>query len=162
MIKKIVSGEQTGVDQAALLVAMELGIEVGGWCPLGGLDENGNCILAHYPSMKEAKTPDPAERTKLNVEDSDGTLIIVPSCSLPDKIKGGTLLTIEHAKTMKKPYFIIGLEQADLAVQFKNWLSDNNISVLNIAGPRESNSPGINKQAAELLRDMIRKLLSTK
>ena len=56
MIEKIVSGGQTGVDQAGLLMATEMGIEVGGWCPKGGLDENGNCILDKYPTLKEATT----------------------------------------------------------------------------------------------------------
>jgi hypothetical protein len=79
MIEKIVSGGQTGVDQAALLIASELGIETGGWCPKGGLDENGDCILAKYACMKETPTSEPDERTKLNIQDSDGTLIIVPS-----------------------------------------------------------------------------------
>lgn len=79
MIEKIISGGQTGVDQAALLVATKLDIEVGGWCPKGGSDENGHCILEQYSLMKEAKTTNPDERTRLNIEDSDGTLIIVPS-----------------------------------------------------------------------------------
>jgi len=158
MIEKIVSGGQTGVDQAGLLVAAELGIEVGGWCPKGGLDENGSSILEQYTCMKEAKTINPDERTKLNVEDSDGTLIIVPSLPLPEKIKDGTLLTIEHAKEKKKPYIVISLDKTDSADQFKDWLNENDIKVLNIAGPRESNSPGINKQSIELLREMIGKL----
>lgn len=159
MIEKIVSGGQTGVDQAALLVARELGIEVGGWCPRRGLDENNNCILKQYPSLKEAKTTNPDERTKLNVEDSDGTLIIVPSFLLPEKIKDGTLLTIEYAKEKKKPYFIINLEKATSANELKDWLIKNRISVLNIAGPRESNFPGINKLATALLRDIFNRLL---
>jgi hypothetical protein len=159
MIKQIISGGQTGVDQAALAVASELGLKVGGWCPNGGLDEKGNCILKRYPSMKQTKTINPEVRTKLNIETSDGTLIIVPSLPLPEKIKDGTLLTINHVKEKKKPYLIISLDQTDSIEQFKNWLIEHNtISVLNVAGPRESNWPGINKLATELLRDMIKRL----
>lgn len=155
MIEKIVSGGQTGVDQAALLMARELGIKVGGWCPKGGLDENGRCILEQYSSMKEARTTNPNERTKLNIEDSDGTLIIVPSIPLSEKIKDGTLLTIEYVKETKKPYLIISLNDPNSSDPFKNWLSENDIKILNIAGPRESNSPGINQQSSELLREII-------
>lgn len=158
MIKKIISGGQTGVDQAALFVATELGIDIGGWCPKGGLDEDNNCIHDHYNSMQDAQTAHPDERTKLNIEASDGTLIIVPSLPLPEKIKDGTLLTIEFVKEKKKPYFIIRLDQADSSSEFGNWLNENNIFVLNIAGPRESNAPGINKHSIELLRDMIKSL----
>lgn len=85
MIKKLVSGGQTGVDQAALSIASELGITIGGWCPKRGLDENGICILKKYPNLQEATTSSPDERTKLNIMDSDGTLIIVPSWPLPEK-----------------------------------------------------------------------------
>ena len=158
MIEKIVSGGQTGVDQAGLSVASELGIEVGGWCPKGGLDENGNCVLDQYASMKEATTTNPDERTKLNVEHSDGTLIIVPSLPLPGRTKDGTLLTIKHAEEKGKPHFVLSLDKPDSASEFKDWLDKNNIKVLNIAGPRESNAQGINRQAAKLLRDMIKSL----
>ena len=39
MVKKIISGGQTGVDQAALDVAIKLGISHGGWIPKGRLTE---------------------------------------------------------------------------------------------------------------------------
>jgi Circularly permutated YpsA SLOG family len=161
MIEKIVSGGQTGVDQAALLVASELGITVGGWCPKGGLDENKVCMLGKYP-FKEATTADPDEKTKLNIRDSDGTLIIVPTLPLPEKIKDGTILTIEDANRQQKPYLIIRLDQKENVVDtLKEWVDKHNISILNIGGPRESNSPGIHQESCELFRELFAALTPT-
>lgn len=158
MIEKIISGGQTGVDQAALLVAEELGIEIGGSCPLGSLDENRECILERYPSMREAKTTNPDERTRLNIDDSDGTLVIVPSYPLPEQIKDGTRLTLEYTEEKKKPYLIICLNEEDLTTRFKGWLGGHDIKVLNIAGPSESSLPGICETSRDLLRRLIRAL----
>ncbi|MBA2711683.1 MAG: putative molybdenum carrier protein [Tatlockia sp.] len=158
MIKKILSGGQTGVDQAALLIAQKTGITIGGWCPKGGCDENGKSILIKYSNLKETKTANPKERTKLNIHDSDGTLVIVPNWPL-EKIKDGTVLTIDHAKNLNKPCLIISLnDQKEADYLFIKWIEDNNIEILNIAGPRESNSPGIFKLSCELLLSLLGKV----
>lgn len=120
MIKKIISGGQTGVDQAALFVAVELGIDIGGWCPKGGLDEDGNCIHNYYSFMHDTKIANPEERTKLNIEISDATLIIVPSLPLSEKIKDGTLLTIDYVRAKNKPYLIIGIDKPDSLDKLKD------------------------------------------
>src|SRR3990167_9117872 len=138
MIIQVVSGGQTGVDQAGLLMAAEAGLDIGGWCPKGGLDENKVCILKRHPSLKEANTINPDERTKLNIRDSDGTLIIVPSWPLPNEIKDGTRLTIADAKRQKKPYLIVNLTEKQQASHIiLDWIHQHNIKVINIAGPRE-------------------------
>ncbi|MFC3908678.1 putative molybdenum carrier protein [Legionella dresdenensis] len=156
MIEKIVSGGQTGVDQAGLMVASELGIEIGGWCPAGGLDENGICVLDKYSELKQTTTFDPAERTILNIRDSDGTLIIVPDLPLPEQIKDGTWLTIKDAKRQNKPLLIISVaDKSDINQKILEWININNIKTLNIAGPRESNSPGINHAASALFREVF-------
>ncbi|KTD08536.1 putative molybdenum carrier protein [Legionella jamestowniensis] len=156
MIEKIVSGGQTGVDQAALFVAKEMGIEIGGWCPKGGLDENNVNVLKQFPALKEATTNNPDERTLLNIRDSDGTLIIVPSWPLPERIKDGTRLTIKDTKLQKKPHLIINLNNKNEIVQtIQAWISEYAIRVLNIGGPRESNSPGIYQEACKLLRKVF-------
>ncbi len=156
MIEQIVSGGQTGVDQAALLIAEELKIPIGGWCPKGGLDENGVCIFDTYSWLKEAITSDPDERTKLNIRDSDGTLIVVPCLPLPEKIQDGTRLTIADAERQRKPFLIIKLTDREHAVdEIRDWISRESIHVLNIAGPRESNSPGIHSQACNLFRELF-------
>ena len=156
MIEKIVSGGQTGVDQAGLFIASEVGLPIGGWCPKGGLDERGFNVLNKYQTLKEASTPIPDERTKLNIRDSDGTLIIVPCWPLSEKIKDGTRLTITDAKQQKKPYLIVSLTaKLDLNHIILQWIVKNNIKILNIAGPRESNAPGIYKETCELFRELF-------
>ena len=155
MIEKIISGGQTGVDQAGLLIAEELKIPIGGWCPKGGLDENGVCVLNIYPSLRESTTSNPDERTKLNIRDSDGTLIIIPCLPLHETIQDGTRVTIAEVKLQGKPHLIINLaDSGDAVDKIREWLSRENINILNIAGPRESSSPGIHLAASDLLREL--------
>lgn len=159
MILKVVSGGQTGVDQAGLLVASEAGLEIGGWCPKGGEDENQMDIRKRHPSLVEATTSNPDERTRLNVRDSDGTLIIVPGWPLPEKIKDGTRLTIEEAKRLKRPYLIFNLTDKNHDVYvIQEWIQKNSIEILNIAGPRESNCPGIYQDSCDMLRNFFEHL----
>lgn len=156
MIEKIVSGGQTGVDQAALAMAVEAGLTIGGWCPKGGLDANGVCVLHTYPTLKQASTPDPNERTMLNIDDSDGTLIVVPRYPLPDSIVDGTRLTINYAVQQKKPHLIISLSnKAEAIGAILDWVDQCNIHILNIGGPRESNWPGIHNEASDLFRELF-------
>lgn len=156
MIKKIVTGGQTGVDQAALSMAIETGLSVSGWCPKGGLDANGVCVLGTYPTLQEASTPEPNERTMLNIDDSDGTLVIVPQLPLPDSIVDGTRLTIDYAAQQNKPLLIISLSNKAGAVEtILDWIHQNSIRVLNIGGPRESNWPGIHREACDLFRELF-------
>ncbi|MGA6926409.1 MAG: putative molybdenum carrier protein, partial [Desulfosarcina sp.] len=74
MLKKIISGGQTGVDRAALDVALRLGIDHGGWLPKGRLAEDG--VLPPHYMLEEMPTASLEARTEKNVQDSDGTLII--------------------------------------------------------------------------------------
>ena len=86
VIGKILSGGQTGVDRAALDVAIELGVPRGGWCPKGRRAEDG-VIAKQYP-LRETPSTDYRERTRRNVRDADGTLIVTA-----DELRGGTALT---------------------------------------------------------------------
>ena len=156
MIEQIVSGGQTGVDQAALAMASEAGLCIGGWCPNGGLDANGVYVLHTYPMLKQASTSDPNERTMLNIDNSDGTLIIVPHYPLPDSIVDGTRLTIDYAKKQQKPYLIISLSNKSEAIDLiLYWIGQHNIRVLNIGGPREASSPGIHQASCQLFRELF-------
>ncbi len=156
MIKIIVSGGQTGSDRAALDVAIELNIPHGGWCPKGRLAELGQAIPLKY-QLKETTTSEYSERTKLNIRDSDGTLIFVPS--LPLKVTDGTVLTIQEVQEKKKPYLLIDLSQnLDIDMVIK-WIKQNKIEILNVAGPRESQSPGVYHLSFKLLKNILVNLL---
>lgn len=147
-IEKIISGGQTGVDRAALDMAFELGIKSGGWCTKGRLAEDGR-IPDRYP-LTEARTPRYPERTRLNVRDSDGTLILKVG-----KLKGGTALTAKIAGEMGKPFLIVDLELNPDPAEVRRWIQENSIHSLNIAGPRESGSPGIHDLALGFLRKVF-------
>jgi len=144
---KIVSGGQTGVDIAALDAAIKLGIPHGGWCPKGRLAELGTVIPKKY-QLKETASPDFDVRTRLNIRDSDGTLIVAPKDL--SKITDGTILTINEVKKIQKPYLLLDISKEIDPMVIKKWIKSNDIEVLNIAGPRESQSKGIYKLSYSL------------
>jgi hypothetical protein len=146
---KIISGGQTGVDRAALDVALELGLECGGWCPKGRRAEDGP-IPARYP-LNETNSDQYPPRTAMNVRTADGTLIVTRG--KPDR---GTGLTLQLAKRYRKPSLVVDLDQAPKTAEVRKWLESNRINILNIAGPRESSCEGIYAQAAHLLKKILR------
>ncbi|MFQ5995740.1 MAG: putative molybdenum carrier protein [Acidiferrobacterales bacterium] len=148
MLRKLISGGQSGVDRAALDVALELAIPCGGWCPRGRKAEDG-AIPAHYP-LTQTESVDYAERTKRNVLDADATLILVRGA-----LAGGTALTLEIASRYNKPYRVVDLSDLPQPNSVRAWLEDESVGVLNCAGPRESRCPGIYGQAARFLRDVL-------
>jgi len=156
MTLKILSGGQTGVDRAALDAAMNCGMPHGGWCPKERRAEFNTIIPKKY-FLQETDSSDYAERTKLNVRDADATLIFANKKIL-QKSKG-TLLTIQEAEKQHKPYLLIDLSAMTDAEFIKEWISKNKISILNIAGPRESQHPGIYKIVYEFLKKMFFELL---
>ena len=158
MIKKIVSGGQTGVDLAALDIAIEYGLDYGGWCPKGRINEKGKIDSKYYKlreisgNFKDEKS-NYDTRTRLNIRDSDATLILVPQIPLPDHIKDGTLLTLAEAKKQEKPFLVIDLSKSASENEklILNWLEEISPETLNIAGPRESGYPGIYQSSHNLL-----------
>lgn len=150
-LRKIVSGGQTGVDRAALDVAISLGIPHGGWCPRGRLAEDGP-IGAEY-QLDETESADYPVRTEQNVLDSDGTLIFYR-----DRLIGGTALTRRLAKKHSRPCFLVNLDGETTVDAVCGWISDNRIEIVNVAGPRESTSPGIYRLAKTQLRRICHKL----
>ncbi len=152
MISKIVSGGQTGVDRAALDTAIALGFDCGGWCPAGRRAEDGP-IDAAYP-LTETPVPNYAVRTKWNVRDSDGTLVL---STLP--LTGGTLLTEREAARCNRPCLVVdlfddtGFDEA--LIEAERWIAQNRIEILNVAVPRESSRPGIGAKAALFLRALL-------
>jgi len=150
-IKKIISGGQTGADQAALDVAIEMGIPHGGWVPLGRMTEKGR--LSSRYKMQEIKSIDYDQRTELNIVDSDGTLLFSRG-----RLKGGSALTKKLAKKHLKPCLHLDLEQISpyRAVEIiKSWLDVREIEVLNVAGPRESECPEIYDHVVDILKSVL-------
>lgn len=145
---KIISGGQTGVDRAALDAAIVSGISHGGWCPKGRLAELKTIIPLKY-QLKETDSDEFSERTKLNIRDADATLVIV--AKVPIKVTDGTILTIQEIKRTQQAHLIIDLSQTIKIQDIVAWLNENRIDVLNIAGPRESQSPGIYKESLSFL-----------
>ncbi|MFO1425233.1 MAG: putative molybdenum carrier protein [Candidatus Competibacteraceae bacterium] len=146
---KIISGGQTGVDRAALDVGMALGLALGGWCPKGRRAEDG-VIPSCYP-LVETQERNYQTRTRRNVEDADGTLILNLGA-----LDGGTALTAAHARRIAKPCLIVALEEGIEPATFRDWLAAHPITVLNVAGPRESERPGVYVAAVRGLETLLR------
>jgi hypothetical protein len=145
---KIVSGGQTGVDRAALDVALEMGIECGGWCPAGRMAEDGP-IDARYP-LRETPSTDPTQRTEWNVRDSDGTLILTAGTPSP-----GTDAAIAEARELGRPHYTYHAGSPEDVAVFRRWLQVYRIHTLNVAGPRESEAPGIYAEARRILNALL-------
>ena len=156
-IVKIVSGGQTGADRAAIDTGIDLGLRVGGWVPNGGWAEDypqPPGLLAKYPQLFEADEAAPQRRTRLNVRDSDATLILVKEGW--KKASPGTRLTLEYARELGRPVKVVRVDAPDAAERVRQWLAGvGTLSVLNVAGPRESEAPGLYEQAREVLRKVL-------
>jgi hypothetical protein len=131
---KMISGGQTGVDRAALDVALKRGIACGGWCPAGRLDEFGR-IPDRYP-LRELGDGGFAERTLQNVKDSAGTVIMYWR-----KLSGGTEQTVGFCVEQQRPHQLIDASKisiADAAKLIADFVCQRKIEIVNVAGPRQS------------------------
>jgi hypothetical protein len=145
---KIVSGGQTGVDRAALDFAIRHGYEHGGWCPHGRRAEDG--VIPPVYRLRETDSADYDERTEKNVVGSDATLIVVREKDL----SGGTAFTKTCAEQQGRPVMFVCEPESvsESAAALSKFLKRNNVCTLNIAGPRESQAPGIGKFVDKLLK----------
>ena len=144
---KIVSGGQTGVDQGALAAALASRADCGGWCPQGRLSEEGP-IPAMYPVV-ELPGAGYRERTLRNVLDSDGTAIIHDG-----ELEGGTRLTWVYCNQHGRPGVLIdasALSHDQAVAAVVEFITGNDLKVLNVAGPRASKWPGAFGYTRELL-----------
>lgn len=154
----VISGGQTGVDRAALDAALSAGLECGGWCPRGRRAEDGP-ISEHYP-LEELTSEDYAARTVANVMASDATLVLIPDRT--DASRPGTDLTVSEARKAGRPLRVVDMgalpddpRQVDSIV---DWITQYSVSRLNVAGPRESECPGIYAAALALMAKIIERL----
>ena len=150
MIKiRIISGGQTGVDRAALDVALTLELPCGGWSPKGRRAENG-AIPARYP-LREMPSPKYPPRTAKNVREADGTLILTVGAPT-----GGTALTVKLSKKHRKTFLVVDLSRGGDPTAVRKWIRENEIGVLNVAGPRERKAPGIHDKAVRFLQAVLK------
>lgn len=151
MIKKIISGGQTGAEQAALDAAIQLQIPHGGWITKGRLTEAG--VLPDKYQLKEMPTDSYPERAKQNVIDSDGTLIISHG-----PLTGSSQFTQNIAIKHNKPYLHIDLNETDAfdaAKHVYNWITANKIEALNVAGSKASKDPYIYQAALHFMEIVL-------
>jgi hypothetical protein len=153
VIRRLVSGGQTGVDRAALDIAIELGIEHGGWCPRGRRAEDGP--LDERYLLTETKSANYAVRTERNVIDSDATLILYRK-----PLSSGTRLTLRLAQKHERDYLLVEIGDdadgsADEVIRWINSISSIEAKTLNVAGPRESSRPTIYEHARAVLKKAL-------
>jgi hypothetical protein len=143
-VVRVVSGGQTGVDRAALDAARMLGLPLGGWCPAGGWAEDLTeppGVRASFPELTETPSADPEQRTEWNVRDSDATLVLTRE----GLRSPGTAATIAFAAALERPHLVVDVGAPELV---ESWLQRLGRGlVLNVAGPRESEAPGIERDA---------------
>lgn len=150
-LRKIVSGGQTGVDRAALDAALAQDVPVGGWCPKGRRAEDGR-IPDRYP-LKETPSEAYEQRTAWNVRDSDGTLIITAGA-----LEGGTALTMREARRQGRPVLHVRTTDSVPVPMIRAWGEEQDVRVLNVAGPRASEVDGIYDDARALLTSFLESL----
>jgi hypothetical protein len=142
VLERIISGGQTGADRAGLAAALIVGLKTGGWAPKDFLTEEGmNPELGRIYGLKETEGHYYPERTERNVRDSDATVLFATS-----QDSKGTMLTIRLCKQYKKPYIINPTQE-----EFISFLKTYLVKTLNVAGNRESLSPGIYKNVLKFL-----------
>jgi hypothetical protein len=150
MIKRIVSGGQTGVDRASLDVAIKLGIDHGGWIPRGRLTESGELPQKYH--LTETSSSQYSVRTEKNVVAAEGTLIISHG-----PLTGGSGYTREMAVKHGRPWLHMDLNQMaafHAATAINNWILQKEIEILNVAGPRASEDPDIYQDTLNILESV--------
>jgi hypothetical protein len=153
---KILSGGQTGVDRAALDAAIEAGIAYGGWCPKGGWAEDHGTppgVRARYPDLRETPESAPDQRTEWNVRDADGLMVLTDSAGL--SVSKGTGLALRSAESLAKPHIVIDVEAPDALKQARAFIEARGGGSLCVAGPRESEAPGIYAKARAFLTTLL-------
>jgi hypothetical protein len=152
---KIISGGQTGVDRAALEWALANGVPHGGWCPKGRKAEDG--VIPPQFQLQETGSDNYSIRTRRNIRDSGGTVIFSDNAGLT----GGTSETAEFAKAIGKPllYLMASTGIPEAATQLNAFLNEQDIVVLNVAGPRASEEPDLGPFVKAVLSRALKPLI---
>ena len=152
LIERIISGGQTGADRAALDFAIGHGIPHGGWVPRGRKTEAGR--LPDRYRLQEMPFATYWRRTERNVLAADGTLIVSHG-----RLSGGCALTRRFAKLHGRPWLYVDLSRQAVEAagnEVRAWIEQNDIHVLNVAGPRASQDPRIYRDTFSLLVSIYR------
>ena len=131
-LRKVISGGQDGVDRGALAAAKAWPLSTGGWAPLGYRTASGDDPTLKEYGLLEHGSPYYPPRTKLNVRDSDGTLLIYTVGT-----SAGTVLTRNLCLTFKKPCYEMDLSgewDEGLVTRCADWVVRHEIETLNVAG----------------------------
>ncbi|HEV8242264.1 MAG TPA: putative molybdenum carrier protein [Thermoanaerobaculia bacterium] len=168
---KVISGGQTGVDQAALRAAEVCGLQIGGWCPPGRESEAGlipeRFPLHETPVERSPDAPDVPRslRTEWNVRDSDATLILTADDearahrgAAADRAVAadrGTAWAVECARRYGKPVLECDPGDPRAVARIVDWLRSEPIATLSIGGPSEATQPGIGDAAYALLVEVF-------
>ena len=150
MLEKIISGGQTGADRAALDAALAIDFPAGGYCPAGRQSEDGK-IDDKYPLTEIAGGY--RQRTKKNVELADATAIFYRS-----QLSGGTRLTQDYCIKRNKPHILFDsseVSETRAAETLIYFIEENGVTVLNVAGLRFSNCPGIYDYVRAVIADVL-------
>jgi hypothetical protein len=153
MLEKLISGGQTGADQAGWRAAQAFGLPTGGWMPRGFLTEDGpHPEFAEHYGAAELPTESYPARTEQNVQDSDGTLWFGATTT------AGAQATIGTAHTLRKPCLPIYPGASFKPAHVVAWVTENAIRTLNVAGNRESEEPGIGVRVEQFLGQVLHQL----
>ena|ERR1051325_9563540 len=160
-LAKVISGGQTGVDQAALRAAEVCGLEIGGWCP-PGRDSEAGPIPDRFPLRETPVERSPGAphvprslRTEWNVRDADAVLILVAERDAEDP---GSAWAVECARRFERPLLTCDPVDPQAAERIAEWLRGNPIATLSVGGPSERTQPGIGQAAYALLVDAFARL----
>ncbi len=154
MLRLIISGGQTGVDQAAWRAAQRLGLRTAGWMPTGFMTEQGpRPEFAELFNARSSSSADPDDRTRANIDEADATIILAD-----DQPGPGTALTISYCDSRESAYLCVESKLFDDPVSIEStarWIKEQQVAALNVAGDRESTKPGIGERAEIFLSEVF-------
>jgi len=154
---KVISGGQTGADLGGVIAGSKFGYETGGCMPKGFKNETGNNpLLAKLYGMYEHKSDKYPPRTYENCKMSDGTIRFAT-----DFDSRGEICTFNAIKQYNKPYIDVDVNEPRAIEEIVEWIREKNIKVLNVAGNRESTSPGTCNFVIDFLMKVFEKVESS-
>jgi hypothetical protein len=155
VIQKIISGGQPGVEQAALDVAIRMGIDCGGLIPTWRKEEDES-IVEKY-NLEEMPNTNYARTTEQNILDSDGTLIISQG-----DILASSALHRRLAERYQQPWLYIDLNRIvafQAAEKIVSWIAENEIEILNVTGRHEGIGLELYRITSEIMETVFHLLL---